>query len=45
MKNGSKWGVAQVTWPTFQILGPPNIIITAEDKNLKFRMQINHKGY
>jgi len=23
MKNWSKGGVALVTWPTFQILGPP----------------------
>jgi len=30
----AKGGVALVTWPKFQILGPPNIPGTAEDTNL-----------
>ena len=34
-------GVTRVTWPTFQILGPPNISGTAEAINLKFCMQID----
>ena len=33
--------MAKVTWPTFQILGPPNISGTAEDTNLKFCKQID----
>jgi len=37
--------VAKVTWPTFQILGPPNIYGTAADTNLKFYMQIDFDGY
>jgi len=45
MKNWPKGGVALVTWPTFQILGPLNISGTAEDTNLKFCMRIDHKGW
>jgi len=45
MKNWSKGGVAVVTWPTFQILGPPNISGTAESTKLKFCTPIDHKGY
>jgi len=45
MKIRSKGGVAQVTWPTFDISGPPNISGMAEDTNLKFCMQIEGKGY
>ena len=40
----AKRGRGLVTWPTFQILGPPNISAMAEDTNLKFCMQIEGKG-
>jgi len=48
MQRGKKWpegGVALVMWPTFQILGPPNISGTAEVINLKFCMRIDGKAY
>ena len=41
----SKRHMAYVTWPTFQILGPPNISRMAEDTKLKFCMRIEGKGW
>jgi len=38
MQNWVKTGHVLVTWPTFKILGPPNISRTVEAKNFKFGM-------
>jgi len=37
-KLGQK-GSCGVTWPTFGILGPPNISRTAEARNFKFNTE------
>ena len=36
MQNWVKRGHVGVTWPTFGILGPPNILGTVEARNFKF---------
>jgi len=36
MKKWPEGGMALVTSPTFQILGPPNISGMAKDTNIKF---------
>ena len=45
-KLGQKgaWPWPLVTWPKFEILGPPNISDTAEDTTLKFCTWIEGKG-
>jgi len=43
-ENLLKGGVAWVTWPTFQILGTPDISGTGEGTNLKFCTWIEGKG-
>ena len=37
--------MAVATWPTFQILGPPNVSGMAEDTNFKFCTRIEGKRY
>jgi len=45
MQNYVKKGHVEVMWPTFVILGPPNISETVEARNFKYGIEIGHNVY